>query len=215
MQLHRVPPRLSTRFPGTSDLLTGVPIRTRDPSRVEPELSPRAPGEVRPVPPVVEAEREGIADATARRGVQLRSWALCGLACIALLGQGERFDVDTRFLTPSRTLETYWGAIRSNDLATVGQCFVEPQESLPFPGMLWFLPPVDELVLRSVHVVSATSDEIVAAYEVEFLPAGSREEQSFITTTRLARIGFEWRILPRDGEAALPAWKPYPRAVDS
>jgi hypothetical protein len=182
---------------------------------VEAELAPRPSGAVTAPAADAEPAPEAFADVTTRRGVAARNWALCGLVCLALLGQGERYDVDARFRTPGRTLETYWGAIRVNDLQTVGECFAEPQESLPFPGMLWFLPPVDDLKLRSVHVVSATSDAIVAAYEVDFRPTGTEEEQSFVTTTRLQKLGHEWRIVPRDGEAAMPAWKPYPRPVDS
>jgi len=64
-------------------------------------------------------------------------------------------------------------------------------------------------------VVAATSDAITAAYEVDFTPKGSTEEQSFVMTTRLQKLGYEWRIVARDGEAAMPAWKPYPRPVDS
>jgi len=182
------------------------------PRDVEPELAPRPDA---PIVPDAEPAAEAFADTATRRGVAARSWALCGLVCLALLGQGERYDVDARFRTPGRTLETYWRAIRTNDLQTVGECFAEPQESLPFPGMLWFMPPVSDLKLRSVHVVAATSDAITTAYEVDFTPKGSTEEQSFVMTTRLQKLGFEWRIVARDGEAAMPAWKPYPRPVDS
>jgi hypothetical protein len=137
------------------------------------------------------------------------------LACLALLGQGERFHVDARFRTPSATLFTYWGALRDNDLDTVTECFTEPQGSLPFPGMLWFLPPVDTLRVGSVRVVTAQTNRMVVLYEVCFTPAGSTVGQHFFTTSELRRIGPDWRIVPPTGEAAMPEWKPYPRPVDS
>lgn len=161
------------------------------------------------------AAQEPVADAATRWGVAVRRWLLFGLACSLLLGQGERFRVDPRFRTPGRALETYWRAIRLNDLQTVSECFTEPDASQPFPGMLWFLPPVDKLRLQSVRVVSAEAGRIVASYEVRFVPVGSAEEQSFQTTTELARVGHEWRIVPPDGRASMPEWKPYPRPVDS
>jgi hypothetical protein len=136
-------------------------------------------------------------------------------ACAALLGQGERFRQDVRFRSPGAALETYWGALRDNDLDTVTECFTEPQASLPFPGMLWFLPPVDSLRVASVQVVAAKSDEITAMYEIQFTPVGMTQAQHFVTTSELRRIGREWRIVPPTDPAAMPEWKPYPRTVDS
>ena len=213
VQLDHVPLRQTFRFPGTPGSSSGVTPLEGDRPRVELELVPRP--SVLPALRVTEPVSEGVADATTRRGVALRAWALILFGCVMLLGQGERFQVDARFRTPSRTLETYWGAIRHNDLQTVGECFSEPQESLPFPGMLWFLPPVDALHIRSVHVVSAQSGRLVAAYEVQFVPSGTREQESFVTTTQLVRIGHEWRIVPVDDSAGMPPWKPYRRPVDS
>ena len=219
VQLERIPPRkilVPGSLDGTSAAGSGVepPVGTPGPS--DSELSPRLDAAGRPasrtgesewVAPEVELPRGRIA--------RVRAWALLVLACVALLGQGERFRQDARFRSPGATLETYWGALRDNDLTTVTECFTEPQASLPFPGMLWFLPPVDSLRVASVHVVSAKVNDVVAMYEVRFTPAGSALGQHFVTTSELRRIGREWRIVPPTGEAAMPEWKPYPRPVDS
>src|SRR5205085_9971493 len=122
---------------------------------------------------------------------------------------------DRRFRSPSAALETYWTALRDNDMNTVSECFTEPQASMPFPGMLWFLPPVDSLRITRVHVVSAQANEMVTMYEVRFTLPGPSLQQRFVTTSELRRIGREWRIVPPTGEAAMPEWKPYPRPVDS
>jgi hypothetical protein len=148
------------------------------------------------------------------RVAKLRAWALVLLACASLLGQGERLHLDPRFRSPGAVLETYWGALRDNDLETVSECFTEPQASLPFPGMLWFLPPVDSLGIGSVEILSASSDDIVAMYEVRFTPTGWTQSQHFIATSEIRRIDREWRLVPPTGEAAMPEWKPYPRPVD-
>ena len=160
------------------------------------------------------APTEPVAAPPPRMGASLRSWCLLLVACVSLLGQGERVNFDRRFLTPGSTLQTYWRAIRSNDMETVTECFTEPDASLPFPGMLWFLPPVDSLEIDGVRVVSAESGHIVTAYEVRFLPSGMTVEQSFIATSELRRLGHEWRIVPPSGEAGMPDWTPYPRPVD-
>ncbi len=137
------------------------------------------------------------------------------VACAALLGQGERLRLDPRFRSPSAALATYWEALRDNDLSTVSECFTEPQASQPFPGMLWFLPPVDSLRVVSVRIVSANSRDMVTVYEVRFTPAGSTQTQHFIATSELRRAGGEWRIVPPSGDGAMPEWRPYPRPVDS
>jgi len=134
--------------------------------------------------------------------------------CVVVLGQGERFEVDARFLTPSSTLHTYWESLEHGDVETVAECFEDPGDVLPFPGMLWFLPPLDSIELRGLEVVEAERGRMVTAYEVRFRPTGYPEEQSFLTTTELVRCGHEWRILAPTGEASMPTWKPYPRAVD-
>jgi len=149
-----------------------------------------------------------------RRSLGIRAALGLLVASLALMGQGERFEVDARFLTPSATLHTYWSSLEHGDIESVAQCFADPGASLPFPGMLWFLPPVDSIELRGLEVVEAERGRMVAAYEVRFRPTGYPEEQSFVTTTELVRAGHEWRILAPTGEASMPTWKPYPRAVD-
>ncbi len=152
--------------------------------------------------------------AHATRRPLVRGWLWIVLACVTLVGQGERFDVDARFRSPGATLETYWRAVRRNDLPTVAQCFVEPQASLPFPGMLWFLPPVERLQLQSVHLASGTADDVVVVYQVRFTPRGYADDQIFATSSELRRMGHEWRLVPGNGQTAVPDWKPYPRPVD-
>jgi hypothetical protein len=134
--------------------------------------------------------------------------------CFGILGQGERFEVDSRFMTPSSTLNTYWESLERGDVEAVAECFDDPYEALPFPGMLWFLPPVDSIELRGMEVVEAERGRMVTAYEVRFQPTGYPEEQAFVTTTELVRVGQEWKIVAPTGEASMPTWKPYPRAVD-
>ncbi len=212
MQIDRIPPRQTFRFPGTPQPVRGVPMGEPDRPRVELELVPR-PG-LGHAERDAEETRPSFADDRTRRGLAIRGWIMLALGCVLLLGQGERFQVDARFLTPGRTLDTYWRAIRHNDLQTVGECFSEPQ-SMPFPGMVWFLPPVDQLHIRSVHVVSAEGGKIVAAYEILFVPKGSQDAESFVTSSELVRVRHEWRIVPTEDASSMPPWKPYPRPVDS
>jgi hypothetical protein len=186
------------------------------PAPVELELMPQLDAEGRPASHTGESERVQPDIELARgRVATLRAWALLLMGCATLLGQGERLRLDPRFRSPSAALETYWRALRDNDVTTVSECFTEPQGSLPFPGMLWFLPPVDSLRIVSVQVVSATSSDMVTMYEVRFTPTGSSQAQHFIATSELRRTGREWHIVPPTGDAAMPEWKPYPRPVDS
>ena len=186
------------------------------PAPVELELMPQLDAEGRPASPTGESERiQPEIELPRGRIARVRAWGLLLIACAALLGQGERFHQDPRFRSPGAALETYWGALRDNDLSTVSECFTEPQASLPFPGMLWFLPPVDSLRIASVRILSARSNDMVTMYEVRFTPAGSSQTQHFIATSELRRMGREWRIVPPTGEAAMPEWRPYPRPVDS
>jgi hypothetical protein len=135
------------------------------------------------------------------------------LFALSLVGQGERFQVDPRFRTPSETLRTYWGALGRQDLTVVNDCLADPGSLRPFPGMLWFLPPVDEIDLVSMRLVGAEAGRLIAVYEVRFRPQGTRDTHSFVTTTELCRIGQEWHVVPAEDED-LPEWQPYPRPVD-
>jgi hypothetical protein len=153
-------------------------------------------------------------EAAARPRLRWRAIVLLLLASLSLLGEGERFRIDPRFKTPSATIFTYWRALRFNDVQTVQECFSEPSASLPFPGMLWFLPPVDDMNLNSMRLVSAESGHLIAMYEVQFKPAGTELIQSFLVSTELQRVGHEWRIVPPSGDSGLPTWQTYRGAVD-
>ncbi len=144
----------------------------------------------------------------------MRTLALFALALVSLVGQGERFQIDSRFRSPGATLQTYWRALRYGDVQTVEQCFTDAGSSLPFPGMLWFLPPVDEIKLYSVRLVGAEAGHLVAVYEVRFRPAGSTDIESCIITTELRQVSHEWRIVPPSDDGSMPAWQPYRRSVD-
>src|SRR5215510_11784750 len=91
------------------------------------------------------------------RRISLRAVVLVLLASLSLLGQGERCRVDTRFSTPSATLQTFWKAMAAGNAEDVWECFVEGRFDLPVPGMLWFLPPTERIALsefRSLPVAS-------------------------------------------------------------
>jgi hypothetical protein len=211
VQLDRLPPRRSGADPGTPSPVSGVPEDDAF-GRDEPELLPRLDPAGHPASAVGESDRpaESI-ELPGGHASRFRAWGLLLLACVSLLGQGERLRQDPRFRSPGAALETYWEALRANDVTTVAECFTEPEAAQPFPGMLWFLPPVDSLRVAEVRVVSATSGEIVAAYEVRFTPAGSARAQHFFTTSDLRRVGREWRIVPSPDGLSLPEWKPFPR----
>ena len=217
MHLDRIPPHHFTLIHGGTPAVTsGVSPEGQQGGSTEPELLPRLdatgrplsrPGESEWVSPEIELPRGWISRA--------RAWGFLLIACVALLGQGEQLRQDTRFRSPGAALTTYWAALRDGDMTTVNECFTDPQASQPFPGMVWFLPPVDSLKIASIHVVTAQSNAITALYEVQFTPQGTTRAQHFVTTSELRRSGREWRIVPPTDQAAMPEWKPYPRTVDS
>lgn len=136
------------------------------------------------------------------------------LACVSLLGQGERCRVDPRFRSPSSTLHTYWSALRHDDGDTAFECFVEGRHDLPEPGALWFLPPTDELWLQGFHSLPVTAGRVMVSYEVHYRPKGVFEERMFKTGSELVRLRGEWRIAQPLGNASWPEWKPVPTPVD-
>ena len=217
VQLDRIPPRnFAVILGGTPAAPSGVGQEGGTGLASELELLPRLdgsgqalsrPGESEHVSPEIELPRGRLS--------RVRAWGLVLIACVALLGQGEQLRQDVRFRSPGAVLTTYWAALRDGDMTTVTQCFTDPQASMPFPGMVWFLPPVDSLKVASIHVVTAQSNSITAMYEVQFTPAGTLRAQHFVTTSELRRLGREWRIVPPTDQAAMPEWKPYPRTVDS
>jgi hypothetical protein len=126
------------------------------------------------------------------------------LTCWSLLGQGERCDVDSRFCSPSATLTTYWEALRSDDAGTVVQCFADPRLAVPYPGMLWFLPPSESVSVYSV----------LATYELRYRPVGQREDMMAVTGTELVHVHGEWKLSRPAPDLGLPEWRPVPQRVD-
>jgi hypothetical protein len=139
---------------------------------------------------------------------------LVALAAWSLLGLGERWRVDPRFASPSATLNAYWEALRAGDDGGLADCLVEGQNDLPFPGMLWFLPPTRELHLDQFRSLPVQSGRVMVTYEVHYLAVGAGEEQTFRMGNELIRARGEWRITRPLGEAGMPQWKPMSRAVD-
>jgi len=151
----------------------------------------------------------GAPDRLSRRGV-----LLVVLAALSLIGQGERFHVDPRLASPSATIATYWQALRSDDAGAAGDCLVDPRDEVPFPGMLWFLPPTREMRLDHFRLVQVASGRVMVSYRVCYRPVGTHLEQSFVTGSELVRQRGEWRIARPLGEASMPDWRPIPRTVD-
>lgn len=185
--------------------------------------SPRVqdPGTPAPVPGVVTADAPPSGEATARapagRDAAVRGWQvlLLVLACLSLLGQGERSRVDMRFISPSATLHAYWDALRAGDADAARECLVEGHHQRLLPGMLWFLPPTDELTLQDFRSLPVTGGRILVSYEVQYLPTGSDELHSFRTSEELIRTRGEWRIARPVGEVSVPEWTPASRQFDS
>lgn len=189
MQLDRVPPRptLSSEIPGTPAVPTGVELDGN--------------GAAAPAVAV-------------RRGLRLRDFLALSMVCGSLLGQGETFQIDERFSTPSATLVTYWDALRREDVDGVAQCFADPSTAEPRPGTVWFLPPSDKIEVRAVRYSPGESGSVVATYEVRFVPRGSTEELSFVTGSELQRANGEWRLIGLADEVDWPEWKPFVQPVD-
>jgi hypothetical protein len=137
------------------------------------------------------------------------------MAVVGLLGQGEDTRVDGRLVSPSRTLATYWQALRENDLATVEDCFTAGRHDMPFPGMLWFLPQSAEIRLDSFRSLPVAVGRVMVTYEVHYYVPGDPGEESFQTGNELVRERGEWRISRILGEASMPEWRPVQRPVDS
>jgi hypothetical protein len=148
------------------------------------------------------------------RRAGLRAWAFLLVACVSLLGQGERFRVDLRLRTPERALATYWEALQDNDPEAVADCVLGGTADLPFPGMLWFLPPTRACRIDSLRILPLETDRVVAAYEVRFRPIGSRQVRMMPVTTELVRIDGEWRVLRPLGEEGLLRGRVAPQRFD-
>ena len=180
-----------------------------------------AGGEVGTFPPPVgvwatsPAGQEVPARGSLRNKRNVRGLLLVLLGSLSLLGQGERCQVDARFISPSATLETFWTALAEGNAEGVWECFVEGRHDLPVPGMLWFLPPTDRVALAEFRSLPVTSGRVLVSYEVRFVRSGDRMEQSFRTGDELVRIRGEWRIARPIGQVNMPELLLPPRTVDS
>ena len=148
------------------------------------------------------------------RKSSLRSLLLLAAASLTLLGQGERCQVDARFVSPSATLETFWSAIAAGNAEDVWECFVEGRNDLPVPGMIWFLPPTGRIALAEFRSLPVGSGRVLVSYEVRFVPEGDTVERSFRTGDELVRIRGQWRIARPIGQVNMPELRLPPRTVD-
>ena len=148
-----------------------------------------------------------------KRSRHVVAWVAVLIGCMTLLGQGERARVDPRFKSPSAVLCTYWGALSSNDVETARECFADPEDAVPVPGALWFLPPSRQLSVCPLKFLPVESHRVVATYQVRFRPVGARNDVGVMGGCELVKTRVGWRILgPTDG--GLPQWSPIPRSVD-
>ncbi|NOT34708.1 MAG: hypothetical protein HOP12_11135 [Candidatus Eisenbacteria bacterium] len=207
-------------------LVAPQPLASGDPSassRHSDEAgSSSEPGQIAGTPAAV----SGVFDASRPEGViptarsRAFTWryrlaiASLGIACFSLLGQGERCRVDPRFVSPSRTLDTYWSALRHGDADLAWECLVDGRHDLPMPGSLWFLPETDTLLLTNVRALPVTSARVVVNYDVVYVPRGVGEMRTFHTGDELVRERGAWRISRAIGEASMPDWEPIPGPVD-
>lgn len=190
MQLHRLIPRRAAAFSGTPEAPAGV-------------VSPDDAADTRVVPAPAPRSRAGA-----------REWLLMAAVAWSLLGLGERCRVDPRFTSPSSTLGAYWEALRAGDDEAIAECLIEGPHDLPFPGMLWFLPPTRMFRLEHFRSLPVQSGRVMVTYEVHYLPQGAREEQTFRTGNELVRTRGEWRIAKPLGEAGMPEWRPVHHTFD-
>jgi hypothetical protein len=144
-----------------------------------------------------------------------RDWVLVALVASSLLGLGERWRVNPHLVSPSATLQQYWEALRTGDEAGVAECLVQGERDLPFPGMLWFMPPTRALWLDDFRSLPVQSGRVLATYQVHFAPYGTGEVETFRSGSELIRTRGEWRIVRPLGEASMPEWRPIRRVVDS
>ena len=169
---------------------------------------------------VIECDRPSWGDASPRSvttvgaKVGWRGVLTVAFVSLSLLGQGEQARVDPRFISPSATLQTYWAALRAGDANGAWECLVEGRHQLPRPGMLWFLPPTDELSLAEFRSLPVTGGRILVSYEVRYRPVGDEDLRSFRSADELVRMRGEWRIARPIGDVSMPEWQPTPRPVD-
>lgn len=141
------------------------------------------------------------------------SWLMLLVLCFAVLGQGQRCEVDARFASPTATLHTFWEALRSGDAETASQCIEEGSYSGPYPGTVWFMPPSRDLRLEAVHALPVRPGRVLVNYEVHYFAVGAAEELSFEIGSHLVEARGEWRIVPPFGNVSLHEWRPIHRLV--
>ena len=159
--------------------------------------------------------RVGAAGNVSDSRLGFREWVSIALVASSLLGLGERCRVNPHLVSPSATLRCYWEALRVGDETGVAECLVQGARDLPFPGMLWFLPPTRALWIDDFHSLPVQSGRVLATYQVHFAPLGTPDVETFRTGSELVRTRGEWRIARPLGEASMPEWKPIHRTVDS
>lgn len=143
-----------------------------------------------------------------------RAWALV-FAALSLLGQGERYRLDPRFDTPTATLLTYWEAVQRDDAQGVAECFAEPTRAVPYPGMVWEIPPARTLGLYSVRCERSGQNRVVATYEVRVTARDALDPQRLAISTVLVKLRGAWRIEDALGDmTSLDAGMPVRRVVD-
>lgn len=193
MQLDRVPPPAHPRVQDFGSRVPSIGVNLIAENQDGLPGSPR-PARARPI---------------SWRGV----WTVLAGALL-LLGQGERYRVDPQLVTPERTIASFWRALRHDDDVAAAKCMVEGDHNLPFPGMLWFLPPTTDFRLSNFKIVPVEGGHALVTYVVRYTPVGVPSEQAFVTSFEMVRQRGEWRIVRPVGEASMPEWKPIPRAVD-
>lgn len=146
-----------------------------------------------------------------RERVRALSWMMLLVLCFAVLGQGQRCDVDPRFGSPASTLLTYWEALRSGDAETAAQCIEDGNYTGPYPGSVWFMPPTRDLHLEDVHSLPVRRGRVMVNYEVHYFAYGVGEELSFHTENHLVQVRGEWRIVPPFGNVSAQEWRPLHR----
>jgi hypothetical protein len=148
------------------------------------------------------------------RRISWRGVCAIALCALSLLGQGERYWIDARLTSPERAIANFWRALRQDDDMGAAECMVEGEHNLPFPGMLWFLPPTKAFKLSNFKSLPIEGGHLLVTYAVRYTPVGLESEQAFVTSFEMVRQRGEWRIVRPVGEASMPEWKPILRAVD-
>lgn len=139
------------------------------------------------------------------------SWLMLVCLSFALLGQGQRCDVDPRFGSPLATIQTYWEALREGDAETASLCIDEGSYTGPYPGSVWFMPPSHDLRVEAAQTLPVRPGRVLVNYEVHYFALGASEEFSFRTGSHLVRARGEWRIVPPFGDVSSQDFRPIHR----